>query len=174
MEPSVIGLAGIGDVKCVPMSNLDIWAGAVILCSWDKEPVNNNPKAMYLVDAEGDVHQFYGSVDVLMYEGIIYDLTAPYSHTLSIAEQVLMMVAGQDEAEHWWNEYVERSIVMNLQGSDLNKYAISLAEKYLWDDGILTQIKNIKVKSSLSPIHRVKRWHYQVAEREHRSAQHID
>lgn len=174
MESSIISIAGIGDVKCVSMSNLDIWSGAIILCTWDKEPINHNPKAMYLVDAEGDVHQFYGSIDVLMYEGIIYDLTAPYSHTLNVAEQVLMIVVSQDNAGQWWNEYVEYSIVMNLKGTDLLKYAWSLAEKYTWNDSVLAQIKNVKVKSSLSPIHRVKRLHYSAVGREHQSVQHID
>ena len=174
MEPAIISLAGIGNVKCISMSNIDIWAGAIIMCSWDKEPANDNPKAMYLVDEEGDVHQFHGSIDMLMHEGVIYDLTAPYGNTLSVAEQVLMMVAQQDDAEQWWNEYVNHSIVMNIQGSDLVKYALSLAEKYQWGNSVMVQIKDIKVKSALSPIHKVKRLHYSVAGREHRSAQHID
>lgn len=174
VEPAIISLAGIGDVRCVPMSNIDIWAGAIILCVWDNEPANNSPRAMYLVDSEGDVHQFYGSVDMLMYEGVIYDLTAPYSNTLNVAEQVLMIVAQQHDAEQWWNEYVEHSVVMNLQGTDLVRYAWSLANKYQWENHIITQIKNIKVKPALSPIHKAKRLHYSAAGREHRFARHID
>lgn len=174
MEPSIVSLAGIGDIRCLPMSNLDVWSGAVVLCSWDKEPVKDNPRAMYLVDTEGDVHQFYGSIDVLMYEGVTYDLTAPYSHVLNVAEQVLMMVAHKPDAEKWWNEYVSGSIVMNLQGTDLIKYASTVSEKYNWENSIVSQIKNINVKSSLPPLHNVKRLHYLGAVREHQSVRHID
>lgn len=174
MEPSTLSLAGIGDIRCVPMSNLDIWSGAVILCTWEREPVNGNPKAMYLIDTEGDDYQFYGSTDVLMYEGVVYDLTVPYGCVLNVAEQVLMIISNQDDAAQWWNEYIELSILMNLQGSDLTKYALSLAQKYTWPVDVLSQIKNIKIKSVLSPIHKAKRLHYLVAEHEHQSAQHID
>jgi hypothetical protein len=175
IKPTIISLAGIGDVKCVPMSNIDIWSGAIIMCSWDKDPNNCNPNAMYLVDEEGYVHQFYGSVDVLMYDGVLYDLTAPYSNTLSVAEQVLMMVAPQHDAEQWWNEYIHQSIVMNLQGTDLVKHAFLLAEKYQWNSGITAKIKDIKIKPNvLSPIHKAKRLHYSVPVHERPTAQHID
>lgn len=174
VEPATLDLAGIGEIHFVPMSNLDIWSGAVVLCSWNKEPINNNPQAMYLVDAEGDVHQFFGSYDVLVYEGVVYDLTAPYSDILNIAEQIAIIAVKQSNLSHWWNEYIEHAIICNLHGTDALKYAISLATKYMWSDDILGKIKQLKVKSIMSPIHHAKRLHYSVVGHEPRFVQHID
>ena len=174
MEPAVIQLAGIGNVKCTPMSNIEIWAGAIVLCSWDKEPCNSHPRAMYLVDAEGDVHQFFGTSDVLMHEGVVYDLTMPYGPLLHVANQVLLLSAHLDDAPVWLDTYVNDAIVMNLSGSELVKYATNLACEHQWSDDIVNKIENIKINAQLSPIHCAKRLHYLVAEHEHQLAQRID
>lgn len=174
MEPGIINAAGIGSIQCVPMSNLSIWSGAVVLCSWGSELVNSHPSAMYLVDADGNVHQFYGNVDVLMSEGIVFDLTIPYANMICVAEKVLLLASKLNNTIQWWDVYIQNSILMNLQNSSLVKYAVELAKVYDWPVEVINQIKTIKIKSTCSPLHRAKRLHFLAAEREPRIVPRID
>jgi len=175
MHPVSVNLAGIGEVKITPMMNIRIWPGTVILCSWDSDIMKNAPKAIYLIDCEGDVHQFAGNVDVMMFEGNVFDLTTPYSQTVYIAEHVLKNVIAvyPNEAEKWWNEYMHFCIIMNLHGVDLMKYAISLANQYGWSDDVISKIKNINPKFACSPLHRARRLHFQAIEHESQFPRHI-
>ena len=174
MHQTTINLAGIGEIQFTPMLNIRIWPGATILCSWDSDILKNCPKAMYLVDSEGIVHQFFGMVDTLVLEGNVFDLTTPYSQTVYIAENVLEIAvnAHHNEVEKWWNEYINCAILMNLHGSDLMKFAVSLATQYNWSQDIVSKIKNINPKFACSPLHRARRLHFQVIEHECLSPRH--
>ncbi len=174
MEPNTISLTEIGKITYTPMLNMDIWPGALILCSWTCMKKKGLPKAMYLVDSEGDDYQFFGTIDTLSYEGTVLDLANPYKDIIAISEKILCMIIDLPESENWWNTYVHEAIELNLSDTKLINHALEYARKNQWPQTVINQILEINLKSVVSPLHRAKRLHHPVVSHEYQLVQHID